>query len=209
MMIASYYYPGVQVGHYLDVILPELRELRAIHGEARLGTEMVQVARRMNLTCRFLRFGLSDLARLSLPCILSWDSGHFVVLARVGKSTATIHGPKAGVRKLAILDVLEHAYLPRRFSKPWEGSSAGIAAELTPASPSEIEIDLGLTQSRSWRRRVSSALLLSAWDLLTFASPPRPYPTTSAHEIIIAGWWLTGSAIRRSIDEVGSMIETQ
>lgn len=74
----------------------------------------------MGFQSRPLRLELEDLGKLQLPCILHWDLNHFVVLAKVGKSTVTVLDPAAGERKLGLDEVSKHF--------------AGVALELTPTA---------------------------------------------------------------------------
>ncbi|WP_374013712.1 peptidase domain-containing ABC transporter [Pseudoxanthomonas koreensis] len=81
---------------------------------------LIQVAQKLGFSTRPLRLDMEHLGQLKLPCILHWDLNHFVVLARVGKSSATILDPAAGERRLSLDKVSEHF--------------TGVALELTPAA---------------------------------------------------------------------------
>ncbi|GAL36889.1 colicin V secretion ABC transporter ATP-binding protein [Vibrio maritimus] len=72
----------------------------------------------MKLSSRALHAELSDLDKLSTPCILHWDMNHFVVLNKVTKKHCEIYDPAYGIRKVRI-DTLSKHY-------------TGVALELTP-----------------------------------------------------------------------------
>src|SRR5690606_21736005 len=84
---------------------------------ARLG-QLIQIAQRLGLAARPLRLELEELGQLRLPCILHWDLNHFVVLARVGGSRATIFDPALGERRMSLPEVSRHF--------------TGVALELVP-----------------------------------------------------------------------------
>lgn len=69
---------------------------------------------------RALRLDAAELNQLALPCILHWDLNHFVVLAKVGRSTVTILDPAVGERKLTLAEISRHF--------------TGVALELTPTA---------------------------------------------------------------------------
>ncbi len=83
--------------------------------------------RALGFSTRPLRLDMDDLGRLTLPCILHWDLNHFVVLARVGRSKATVFDPAFGERTLDF--------------KEFSGHFTGVALELSP----------GMTSSRGRR----------------------------------------------------------
>ena len=68
-----------------------------------------------------LEFGRRRLPLLLLktPCLLHWDTNHFVVLRSASAKGVVLHDPAVGMRRLTYDDVDEH------FS--------GFALELTPA----------------------------------------------------------------------------
>jgi ATP-binding cassette subfamily B protein RaxB len=103
-------------GHQID-----LGTLRRRHTVSLKGTtlrHLMTIATTMGLATRALRLELPDLTRLRLPCILHWDLNHFVVLAKIGRKSVTIHDPVNGRRNLPLHE------LSRRFT--------GIALEASP-----------------------------------------------------------------------------
>ena len=108
----------VASAHGLHLGLGELRRQfpMSLKG-ARLG-QLIQIAQRLGLAARPLRLELEELGQLRLPCILHWDLNHFVVLARVGGSRATIFDPALGERRMSLPEVSRHF--------------TGVALELVP-----------------------------------------------------------------------------
>ena len=110
----------VAAAHGHAVSLAELRRRHATSLKgAQLG-QLISVAHEMGLSARPLRVDLARLGQLRLPCILHWDLNHFVVLARVGRSKATILDPAAGERRLPLSEVSAHF--------------TGVALELAPTA---------------------------------------------------------------------------
>lgn len=81
---------------------------------------LIHIAQQLGFSTRALRLDMEDLGKLKLPCILHWDLNHFVVLAKVGKSRATILDPAIGERRLSLREVSDHF--------------TGVALELTPSA---------------------------------------------------------------------------
>jgi len=102
-------------GHDLDLAAMRERcgpirpDLRAILG----------AAERLGLIARPLRISLRELPQLTVPAILHWEFGHFVVVARVRRKHVIIHDPASGRR------VLNREEFGRSFT--------GIAVEFTRA----------------------------------------------------------------------------
>lgn len=67
---------------------------------------------------------MDEPGELQLPCFLHWNSNHFVVPAKSGKSKVTILDPAAGERKLTCKEVSGH-FTPR--FKAW-----GLLGETCP-----------------------------------------------------------------------------
>ncbi len=67
---------------------------------------------------RPVKLEMGALPGLSLPCVVHWDLGHFVVLVSVTSRKAVIHDPAFGRRELSLLEFADHF--------------TGIALELTP-----------------------------------------------------------------------------
>lgn len=82
--------------------------------------QLIEIAQTLGFSTRPLRLEMEQLDQLSLPCILHWDLNHFVVLAKVGKSKATILDPAIGERRLSLGEVSQHF--------------TGVALELTPTA---------------------------------------------------------------------------
>jgi len=82
--------------------------------------DLVRMAADLGLGSRALRAEPEHLANLHLPCILHWDFNHFVVLAEVNGSTAVIHDPAHGRRKLKLSELSRHF--------------TGVALELRPGA---------------------------------------------------------------------------
>lgn len=112
-------------GHKID--LTTLRRRHSVSLKGMTLRHLMGVATAMGLATRALRLELEDLARLRLPCILHWDLNHFVVLAKVGAKSVTIHDPVSGRRTLSFREA------SRRFT--------GIALEAAPSRVFEKKDD--------------------------------------------------------------------
>jgi ATP-binding cassette subfamily B protein RaxB len=156
-MISSFH------GHKTD--LNALRTRFAISSNGLNLRAVMVMAGKLGLGTRPLRLEMEHLARLSTPAILHWDMNHFVVLAEVGRSTATIHDPARGRIVISLEEVADHF--------------TGIAVELAPndlfvAQDERTRFGLsGLwSRSRGLSSAVAQILALSlAIQLLLFLSP--------------------------------------
>jgi ATP-binding cassette subfamily B protein RaxB len=109
--------------HGRHMSLPEMRRRFPLSLKGAKLSHLIQVAQQQGFSTRPLRLDMEDLGKLKLPCILHWDLNHFVVLARVGRSKATILDPAFGERKLAFAEVSRHF--------------TGVALELEPTAAFE------------------------------------------------------------------------
>lgn len=88
-MVAAY--------HEHDVDLATLRQRYALSARGATLKDLIAVAGRMQLQARAIKAPLEQLARLTLPVILHWDFGHFVVLVDATPEGAlVIHDPARG-----------------------------------------------------------------------------------------------------------------
>lgn len=111
-MIASFY------GYKIDLL--SLRRKYPVSLKGTRLTDLIELARRMELVSRALKLDLEDLPYLKTPCILHWDMDHFVVLKAVKGSKVIIHDPAMGVMKYSMAEVSKHF--------------TGVAMELTPTT---------------------------------------------------------------------------
>ncbi len=110
-MVASFH------GHRMD-----LNTLRRRHPVSMKGVTLralIQLASQLELTCRPIRYELSDLRELNLPAIVHWDLNHFVVLKEVSSRGVVIHDPARGVRRMTLSAASDHL--------------SGVALELSPS----------------------------------------------------------------------------
>ena len=82
--------------------------------------QLVQMAGCMDLNCRPLRIDAAELRELSMPAVLQWHGGHYVVLKSMQGHRLMIHDPGAGPMGLDVGDAA------CRFS--------GIAIEIDPSN---------------------------------------------------------------------------
>lgn len=71
-------------------------------------SQLVQVAGRMDLSCRPLRVEMFALERLNLSAILHWNLNHYVVLKQVKGNKITIHDPAVGLQVLTLEEASKH-----------------------------------------------------------------------------------------------------
>ena len=110
----------VASAHGMQLGLPELRRQFHLSLKGIRLNQLIEIAQTLGFSTRPLRLEMEQLDQLALPCILHWDLNHFVVLAKVGKTKATILDPAIGERKLSLSEVSQHF--------------TGVALELTPTA---------------------------------------------------------------------------
>lgn len=108
-------------GHDVDLNGMRQRSGLSISG-ASLRT-LMQMADRLGLAPRALKVDLEALQKVKTPAILHWDLNHFVVLARAGRKSITIHDPAVGKRTLSFEEASNHF--------------TGVVLELTPTDEFE------------------------------------------------------------------------
>ncbi len=94
--------------HGYQTDLPHLRRKFTVSLKGLNLAQLIQVAGRMNLSCRPLRVELRALEQLVLPTILHWNLNHFVVLKQIKGNKITIHDPAAGLQTLTLEDASKH-----------------------------------------------------------------------------------------------------
>jgi len=139
-------------GHCTD--LAEFRRRFSVSLKGASLNRLIGIAQQLGFQTRALRLDMQHLSQLRLPCILHWDLDHFVVLAKVGRNTATVLDPAFGERKLG------HGELSLHFT--------GVALELTPGAefkpqqaPPAIRISQLTGPVRGLWRSLAQILLLS------------------------------------------------
>ncbi|MGS0603597.1 peptidase domain-containing ABC transporter [Xanthomonas oryzae pv. oryzicola] len=110
----------VASAHGMQLDLPELRRQFHLSLKGIRLNQLIEIAQTLGFSTRPLRLEMEHLGQVALPCILHWDLNHFVVLAKVGKSKATIFDPAIGERRLSLGEVSQHF--------------TGVALELTPTA---------------------------------------------------------------------------
>ncbi|GLP96888.1 peptidase domain-containing ABC transporter [Paraferrimonas sedimenticola] len=97
--------------------------------------QLIELAADIGLSSRPLKCPLDQLEQLQLPAILHWDMNHFVVLAKVRGSKASIFDPANGKLELSVNELASHF--------------TGIALELSPAKDFQTQ---AAAPSLSWRQ---------------------------------------------------------
>jgi ATP-binding cassette subfamily B protein RaxB len=105
-------------GHRTD--MPTLRQRFSLSLKGATMADLVRMAGELHFNSRAVRVEPQQLEQLELPCVLHWDLNHFVVLTQVRGSTATVHDPARGVRRLRMDELSRHF--------------TGVALELSPAA---------------------------------------------------------------------------
>ena len=109
-MIAAFHGAAPDVGY--------LRKQSRISFTGATLDQLGSIAGLLKMSARAFRADAQALKYAHCPCILHWDSQHFVVLAKATRRYAVIHDPAIGVRKML------WGELEQRFS--------GAVMELTP-----------------------------------------------------------------------------
>jgi len=90
--------------HGCEMLLSELRKIYPVSTKGMTLSDMVQCAELVGLASRPLRLDMAELKHLSTPCILHWDTTHFVVLERLSKGELHIVDPASGPRRVGLAD---------------------------------------------------------------------------------------------------------
>jgi ATP-binding cassette, subfamily B, bacterial CvaB/MchF/RaxB len=106
--------------HGLRTDLPALRGRFSMSRQGSNFAQLIDYADRLQLSSRALRLELNELRELKTPCLLHWDSNHFVVLRSTSAKGIVIHDPAVGVRHLTYPEADKHF--------------TGCALELTPTA---------------------------------------------------------------------------
>ncbi|MDH5617400.1 MAG: cysteine peptidase family C39 domain-containing protein, partial [Gammaproteobacteria bacterium] len=99
----------------------DLVSLRRRFGMSLSGASLASLARigeALYLSPRAVRCRLSELRRLTTPCILHWEFDHFVVLKKVTRQQVLIHDPASGARRVSLAEA--------------DGKFTGVALEFLP-----------------------------------------------------------------------------
>lgn len=115
--------PLVARWHGHDVDLNGLRQRTSLSLSGASLRTLMQMADRLGLATRALKVELEALSKVRTPAIIHWDLNHFVVLARAGAKSITIHDPAAGKRTLSLEEASRHF--------------TGVVLELSPADEFE------------------------------------------------------------------------
>jgi ATP-binding cassette subfamily B protein RaxB len=150
-------------GHRTD--LPTLRQRFSLSLKGATMADLVRMAGELRFNARALRVEPEQLQQLTTPCVLHWDLNHFVVLTEVRGSTATVHDPARGLRRLKLHELSEHF--------------TGVALELTPSvdfSPRVERQSIGLRRMvgpvRGLKRSLAQILLLAvALEVFVLGGP--------------------------------------
>src|SRR4029077_6794694 len=140
---------------------------------------VIQMACQMELTCRPLRFELSDLNQLHLPAIVHWDMNHFVVLKSVTRRGIVVHDPASGKRVFPMAEASKHL--------------TGVALELSPSEGflskderTRLPFSTFWTQLRGTTHALVPILILSiVLEAFVIASPF--YMQLTVDEVIARG----------------------
>ena len=126
---------------------------------------IMEMAARLDMSCRALKVPLEDIRKLQTPAIIHWDMNHFVVLKSARAKSMVVHDPATGARR----------YTRDVFSTHF----TGIALELHPTRGFEtgkertrLRFSHLWTRIRGLKRTLAQALLLSAiLQLVVLVSP--------------------------------------
>ncbi len=126
---------------------------------------IMEMAARLDMSCRALKVPLADIRKLQTPAIIHWDMNHFVVLKSARAKSMVVHDPAAGVRR----------YTRDVFSTHF----TGVALELHPTRDFEtgkertrLRLSHLWTRIRGLKRTLAQALVLSAiLQLVVLVSP--------------------------------------
>jgi len=160
-----------------DTDLASLRARFSISSKGTTLKQLMDMAGRLDFSCRALRAEVSDISQLQQPCILHWDMSHFVVLKKISRNKVVIHDPASGERSLKIEEFEKHF--------------TGVALELTPTDGfEEKEEKQTLSIWHFWSKitglkRSISQILLLAFALQIFAIITPFFMQTVVDDVIL------------------------
>lgn len=111
-MIANYY------GKHSDIRM--LRESLCMPAGGSSVRHVLEAGLKLELQGRPLKLELQEVASLTLPAILHWDTDHFVVLSKTNRRSVVVHDPAMGIRRYTLAELGCHF--------------TGIAIELFPCA---------------------------------------------------------------------------
>jgi len=125
--------------HGHDVDLNGLRQRSGLSISGASLRTLMQMADGLGLATRALKVELESLQKVRTPAILHWDLNHFVVLAKAGRKSITIHDPAVGRRTLSLEEASKHF--------------TGVVLELTPSDEFQsIEAKRPVKLSSLWSK---------------------------------------------------------
>jgi ATP-binding cassette subfamily B protein RaxB len=116
-MICSYY------GYKVDITI--LRQRFSISAKGTTLESLCNIADKLNLSARAVKFDMSVLSKLHLPLILHWQMDHFVVLEKVTSKHIVICDPAIGRKSISLEEASNYI--------------TGVALELVPTSEFQPE----------------------------------------------------------------------
>jgi ATP-binding cassette, subfamily B, bacterial CvaB/MchF/RaxB len=99
-MIAAYHGCRISLAALRDRAVPSSRGLSL--------AQIVKIAAELNLRARAFRLEHEEVMKLKVPCILHWNSHHYVVLRWADDRHFLIHDPLTGVREISVGKAVRH-----------------------------------------------------------------------------------------------------
>lgn len=156
-MIARYH------GHNVD--LNGLRQRFSLSLAGASLRSLMGIADQLGFSTRALRAEVESLGKIHLPAILHWDMNHFVVLKSIGRKTAVIHDPAAGVRTMSRAELSKHFT-----GVVLEVARAEGFEPITERAPMKLSF-LWSRMRGSWSALTQVLVLSVALQVATFAAP--------------------------------------
>lgn len=94
--------------HGKRVDLHYLRTITQVSSHGMTLRHLMRTAETLQMSARAIRVELDDLRNVRLPCVLHWSFNHYVVLYRIGKTSAVINDPAVGRRTVTREEVSNH-----------------------------------------------------------------------------------------------------
>lgn len=110
-----------------------MRTIMNASGNGASVSDLIKAANQINLQARALSLEIESISSLKLPCILHWNSNHYVVLQKIKNSGLIIHDPANGRRAISFEEL--------------DTFFTGIAIEFEPSPKFEKLRETGLTLS--------------------------------------------------------------
>lgn len=163
-MISEYYGNKIR--------LPEIKKILFVGKDGASLLSMVEAGKLIGFTAHGIKLDITSLPDITLPCILHWDTNHYVVLYRIRKGKYYVADPRGGRLKYQQDEFLAHW---QKSSLEGMGIHSGIALQMEPtdqffSNKFQPPIDSGFSILLRYLLKFRKSIILLAISLLFVSS---------------------------------------